>query len=227
MGHARRVRHTVQGEIAQAVHVDMGAGDALWVSRGSLTAYTAGVTWRLRVPGGAGAATRRLLAGEGLSLTYVEAHEPGQQVVLSADQPGHVMTWDLSTGPVVATRGAFLAAWGSHIDITATVARRAGAAVFGGAGLLLQRVSGEGQVLVHGSGDFLERELAAGERLVVSTGRLAAFDDTVDFAVEGVGGCRRALFGGEGLFMTRVTGPGRVLLQTLERRSRRTSSTSG
>ena len=98
-----------------------------------------------------------------------------------------------------------------------TVAKRAGAAVFGGAGLFLQHISGTGTVLVHGSGDFYEQRLAKGEQLLVSSGNLAAFSDAVDYDIQGVAGCRRILFGGEGLFMTRLTGPGRVLLQTLKR----------
>jgi uncharacterized protein (AIM24 family) len=103
------------------------------------------------------------------------------------------------------------------VVIDVQVARRAGAAFFGGAGLFLQHISGSGTVLVHGSGDFLERDLARGEAVLVSTGSLAAFAESVDYDIQGVAGCRRIAFGGEGLFMTRLSGPGRVLLQTLKR----------
>ena len=125
---------------------------------------------------------------------------------------------------MTTTRGAFVAAWGEDIDITVTVARRAGAAVFGGAGLFLQTISGFGFVLVHGSGDFFERQMAAGEEFLVSTGNLAAFSSGIDYDIRGVGGCRRMIFGGEGLFMTNLRGPGRVLLQTLKRNYRASSS---
>ena len=72
-------------------------------------------------------------------------------------------------------------------------------------------------MLVHGSGDFIERDLAVGESTLVSTGNLAALAESVDYDIQGVVGCRRMAFGGEGLFMTRLTGPGRVLLQSLKR----------
>jgi uncharacterized protein (AIM24 family) len=147
----------------------------------------------------------------------LQSVQPEQYALLVANSPGHVMTWDLSDGPVITTRGAFLAAWGSKIDITVTIARRAGAALFGGAGLFLQRISGEGTVLIHGSGDFNERRLAEGEQMLVSTGNLAAFSDQIDYNIQSVGGCKKLLFGGEGLFLTRLTGPGRVLLQSLKR----------
>jgi uncharacterized protein (TIGR00266 family) len=211
------MRYTISGEIAQNVYLQFEEGEAVWASNGSLMSYSPNLDWTLRVPGGVGGALRRSIAGEGASLSYLQANNPGEYALLAADAPGHIAVWDLADGPVLTTRGSFLAAWGEAVDITVTVARRAGAAFFGGSGLFLQRISGEGTVLIHGSGDFYERRLAPDERLLVSTGNLAAFADEVDYDIQGVGGCRKMLFGGEGLFMTRLTGPGRVLLQTLKR----------
>jgi uncharacterized protein (AIM24 family) len=152
-----------------------------------------------------------------MALTRIEATDTGQSVTLGANAAGHIETWDLdASGPVLTTRGAFLAAWGKGINITVTVARRPGAALFGGAGLVLQRVEGSGTVLVHGRGDFRRAELAVGEELRVSTGNLAAFSHRVDYDVEAVGSLRKTFFSKEGLFMTRLTGPGTVLLQTMK-----------
>jgi uncharacterized protein (AIM24 family) len=180
---------------------------------------TPGVEWTLRIPGGLGGAVRRSLSGEGISLTYIQAKKDDQQVFLSSNQPGKVIDWNLADGPVLTTRGSFMAAFGPSIDITVVIARRAGAALFGGAGLFLQKISGQGTVLIHGAGDFVDRRLLAGETILVSTGNLAAFAEMVDYNIQGVAGCRRILFGGEGLFMTKLSGPGRVLLQTLKRGS--------
>lgn len=216
------------GEIAQSVRFDFEPGEALWVSNGGLMAYSPGVQWSLRLPGGFGGAVRRSLAGEGVALTYLECTAANAYALLAANAPGHLELWDLEEdGPVTTTRGSFLAAWGSDIDITVTIARRAGAAIFGGAGLFLQQISGTGKVLIHGSGDFHDRRLAAGEQVLVSTGNLAAFSSQVDYDIQGVGGCRKILFGGEGLFMTRLTGPGRVLLQTLKRNYAAAAASSG
>ncbi len=212
------MHYEIYGEIAQHVRLNFESGDSAWASKGSLMAHSRGVQWNLRVPGGMGGAMRRSLAGEGISLTFLQTDQTDQYALLTANEPGHIITWDLAeNGPVVATRGAFLAAWGSDINIDVTIARRAGAALFGGAGLFLQRVSGQGLVLIHGSGDFDECHLTEGEQMVVSTGNLAAFADQVDYDIQGVGGCSKLLFGGEGLFMTRLSGPGRVLLQSLKR----------
>jgi uncharacterized protein (TIGR00266 family) len=211
------MQHQISGEIAQKVRLDFETGEFAWASKGSIMAYSPGIQWTLRVPGGLGGAMRRSLSGEGLALTYLNTDQAHQYVLLAANAPGHIEVWDLADGPVLTTRGSFLAAWGADVDISVIVARRAGAAFFGGAGLFLQRISGTGKVLVHGSGDFDERRLQANEQLLVSTGNLAAFADTVDYDIQGVQGCGRILFSGEGLFMTRLTGPGRVLLQTLKR----------
>lgn len=213
------MNYIITGEIAQHVRMDLDPGESFWASNGSLMAFSTGIHWRLRVPGGLGGAARRSLAGEGLSLTFVETQGVDQHVLLATNAPGHITTWDLADGPVLTTRGAFLAAWGDEVNITGTIARRAGAALFGGAGLFLQRVSGSGTVLIHGSGDFYERQLAFGEQLLVSTGNLAAFSDGIDYDIQGVGGIRNILFSGEGLFMTRLSGPGRILLQTLKRKT--------
>lgn len=211
------MRYTISGEIAQRARLEFAPGEAVWLSKGALMAYSAGVQWRPRVPGGLGGAVRRSLAGEGIALTYAEAQGEGQFALIASNAPGHIAAWDLAEGPVVATRGSFLAAWGAEVDITVIIARRAGAALFGGAGLFLQRIAGQGTVLIHGSGDFERHRLGLGEQLLVSTGNLAAFADEVDYDVQTVGSLGRAFFGGEGIFMTRLTGPGTVLLQSLKR----------
>ncbi|MBN1206864.1 MAG: AIM24 family protein [Myxococcaceae bacterium] len=212
---------SVEGVIAQSARLQLKRGQNLWVSRGGLLAYTEGIDWQLRIPGNASKALGRMLAGEGLALTYVTAQRKGAEVLLSANKPGKLATWDLSRGPIICTRGSFVAAVG-EVDIDVSVARSAGAAFFGGAGLFLQRLSGRGVAFVHGSGDFIERQLAPGETLMVSTGHLAVFSASVGYDIRGVGGCRKMLFGGEGMFMTELTGPGWVMLQSLKETPTRT-----
>ncbi len=211
------MQYKIRGQLAQVVELNFRQGETCWSSRGALMSYTAGIDWTLKIPGGVGGALRRSMSGEGISLTHIQARGEAEQVYLSSNQPGKVTAWNLADGPVLTTRGSFMAAFGQNIDITVVVARRAGAALFGGAGLFLQKISGEGIVLIHGAGDFVDRQLQRGESILVSTGNLAAFAESVDYNIQGVAGCRRILFGGEGLFMTRLTGPGRVLLQTLKR----------
>jgi uncharacterized protein (TIGR00266 family) len=211
------MEHQIVGEFAQYLKLTLNRGDTCWAGKGSIMSYGGGARWRLRAPGGVGGAARRLLSGEGLALAYLESDRNGATASLASSQPGTIHVWELSQGPVLTTRGAFLAAWG-EVDISVSIARRAGAAMFGGAGLFLQRLSGRGSVVIHAAGDLDVRTLAAGESITVSTGHLAAFGSTVDYDIEYVGGVRKALFSGEGVFMTTLTGPGPVLLQTLKRK---------
>jgi uncharacterized protein (AIM24 family) len=211
------VEFSIDGTVAQTARLAFGANEVAWASKGAIISYTAGLRWNLRMPGGLAGGLKRALSGEGLSLTYLESVAAGQSVILGANSPGHVHEWSLDEdGPVLTTRGAFLAAWGDRIDISVSVARRPGAALFGGAGLVLQRITGSGTVLVHGHGDFRALRLGPNEECRVSTGNLAAFSSRVDYDIEAVGSLRKTFFGKEGLFMTRLRGPGFVLLQTLK-----------
>ena len=210
---------SIDGTVAQSARLLFDRSDVAWASRGAIISYTAGLRWDVRMPGGLAGGIKRAFAGEGLSLAYLETTAPGQSVILGADAPGHIHEWSLAEdGAVLTTRGAFLAAWGDRLDISVSMARRPGAALFGGAGIVLQRIRGHGTVLVHGHGDFRKLTLAPGDECRVSTGNLAAFSSTVDYDIETVGSVRKTLFGREGLFMTRLRGPGTVLLQTLKPR---------
>ena len=211
----------IQGTVAQTAQLSLEKGESLWASKGSIVSYSLGLEWNVRIPGGASAAIKRVFSGEGIALARIEATSDEHRVTLGANGPGHIASWDLSDeGPVLTTRGAFLAAWGSDINISVAMARRPGAALFGGAGLVLQRIYGSGTVLIHGRGDFQREELGKQEELLVSTGNLAAFAETVDYDVRRVGALRKTLFGKEGFFVTRLVGPGVVLLQTLKRGQR-------
>ncbi len=207
---------SVDGTIAQFVTLDLKRDQVIWASNGVLMSYNEKVDWQLKVPGGVGKAVSRMMSGEGVALTRIQAKGPGGQVVLTNNSPGRLLTWDLDRGGITCTSGSFVAALG-EVSIDVTMARRAGAAFFGGAGLFLQKLTGTGIVIVHGAGDFHLRELKAGETILVSTGNLAAFSSSIDYDIRGVGGCRKMLFGGEGLFMTALTGPGWVMMQSLKK----------
>jgi len=213
------MQHLIGGQLAQFVNLTLDRGDECWAGKGSLVSYSPGIEWSLKIPGGASKAARRLISGESVALTLIRSSTHGAHAILSSNEPGKILAWRLDQGAVVTTRGSFVGACGTEISIDVTIARRAGAALFGGAGVFLQTVSGNGIVFVHGAGDFIEYDLTDNQSLLVSTGNLAGFSKQVDYNIQGVAGLRRILFGGEGLFMTKLTGPGKVLLQSLKRTS--------
>ncbi|MBW7933575.1 MAG: TIGR00266 family protein [Gemmatimonadaceae bacterium] len=162
-------------------------------------------------------AGKRLLTGESFFITmFGNAGMRRQDVAFAAPVPGKIRALDLREwgGEIVAQKDAFLcAARGINLDIA--FAKRIGAGFFGGEGFILQRFTGDGLVFVHACGALIERELKPGETLRVDTGCLVAMQNSVDYDIRTVPGIKNALFGGEGIFFVNLTGPGKVILQTL------------
>ena len=162
-------------------------------------------------------AGKRMLAGEGFFVTmFANGARQRRDVAFAAPIPGKIMALDLRTwgGEIIAQKDSFLcAARGVNLDIAFT--KRIGAGFFGGEGFILERLSGDGLAFVHACGALVEKTLAPGEQLRVDTGCLVAMQNTVDYDIRTVPGIKNALFGGEGIFFVNLTGPGRVILQTL------------
>lgn len=162
-------------------------------------------------------AGKRLLTGESLFTTvYVNQAASKRRLAFAAPYPGKIIPVDLAQigGSLVCQKDAFLCA-AKGVSLGLALQRRLGAGFFGGEGFILQKLEGDGLVFIHAGGTIAEKTLAAGEVLRVDTGCVAAFQPTVDFDIQFVGNLRSALFGGEGLFFARLTGPGRVWLQSL------------
>jgi len=162
-------------------------------------------------------AGKRILAGESFFITmFGNAATRRRDIAFAAPVPGKIRALDLKEwgGTVIAQKDSFLcAARGVSLDIAFT--RRIGAGFFGGEGFILERLTGDGLAFVHACGALVERTLAAGERLRVDTGCLVAMQSSVDYDIQTVPGIKNALFGGEGISFVQLTGPGKVILQTL------------
>ncbi len=124
------------------------------------------------------------------------------------------MAADVGRGAIIAQKSAFLCAQPS-VTLSAYVVKSIGGGFFGGEGFIMQRLSGCGMVFFEVDGSLCERVLAPGETIRVDTGNVAAFEESVQYSVETVKGFKNVLFGGEGLFLTTLTGPGKVWLQTM------------
>lgn len=209
------ITHEIIGDDMQAVVVSMAAGDEIRAEAGAMTYMTTGIEMDARMTGGLlGGLTRKFLAGESLFLTYFKCTTPTGRVAFSAPYPGKIIRVPLQSSAIICQRGSFLCATG-EINIKVEFTKRLGAGFFGGEGFILERFDGTGEVFAHSGGTIVPFELAQGEQLKVDTGCLVAFDPTVDYDIQFVGGIKTALFGGEGLFFALLTGPGRVWVQTL------------
>jgi len=160
---------------------------------------------------------KRLLTGESLFMTVFQNHGQGKRrVAFGAPYPGKIIPVDLGDigGELLAQKDSFLcAAKGVSVGIALT--KRFGAGLFGGEGFILQRLQGDGLAFIHAGGTIYQRDLAPGELIRVDTGCIVAFQPSVAYDIQMVGGVKSALFGGEGLFFATLRGPGRIWLQSL------------
>lgn len=162
-------------------------------------------------------AGKRLLTGESLFITLFTNKGPGKaRVAFAAPFPGTILPINLPDvgGQLVCQRDSFLAA-ARGVAIGIFFQKKILTGLFGGEGFVMQKLEGDGLAFVHAGGTVVERQLAPGESLHVDTGCVVAFEPTVDFDIETVGGVKSMLFGGEGVFFAHLKGPGRVWLQSL------------
>jgi uncharacterized protein (TIGR00266 family) len=211
--------YTIQGDNLQVIRIRLQPGQELYAEAGKMVYKQTQVAWETRMSGETlgekllGALKRKLM-GESLFLTYFRASIPGE-VGFAGSYPGRVQAFDLKPGQnIFVQRDAFVVAQAS-VQLNIALVKRLGAGFFGGEGFILEKLTGPGIVFIHAGGDFVEFTLGPGESLQIDTGCIVAFDETVDYDIQLAGGIRTALFGGEGLFLATLTGPGRVIVQSL------------
>src|SRR5919205_3241521 len=199
---------------APAVIVSLQAGEQLTSEAGAMTFVSGDIAMEVEMPGGLGGGLKRkLLAGESLFVTRYKANGVGS-VGITGPFPGSIRQHELD-GEIICERHAYLAHFG-EVAIESAFAQRLGMGLAGGGeGFVLQRLRGQGTVWLHGGGDFLDFDLVEGQTLVVDTGCMVMVEPTVRYEVKMQSGIKKSLFGGEGLFLVHMTGPGHVTLQTL------------
>ncbi len=211
--------YTIQGDNLQVARVRLKPGQEVYAEAGKMVYKTANVQWDTRMSGATlgeklMGALRRTVTGESLFLTYFRANGEGE-VGFAGSYPGRLQVFDLAPGQsVLAQRDAFIVAQPS-VQFNVALVKRLGAGFFGGEGFILEKFTGPGTVFIHAGGDFVEFTLAAGQVIQVDTGCIVAFDESVDYDIQLAGGIKTALFGGEGLFLATLTGPGRVVIQSM------------
>ncbi|MEJ2511423.1 MAG: TIGR00266 family protein, partial [Anaerolineales bacterium] len=184
---------------------------------GTMTYMESGIQMQTSTGGGILKGLKRAVTGESFFITtFLNQGSQKSSVAFAAPYPGKVIPIDLSKegGKFICQKDSFLcAAQGIEIEIAFT--KRLGAGLFGGEGFILQRLEGDGLAFVHAGGTVIEKNLAQGESIRVDTGCIVGFSPSVDYDIKFVGGFRNALFGGEGLFIANLTGPGKIFLQSL------------
>lgn len=208
------MQYEIVGNTVPAVEVTMNRGESMYTQSGGMVWQSEGIEMKTNTKGGLMKGIGRMLTGESLFMATYSAVADGVKIAFGSTVPGDVIPVNLAGTPgIIAQKRAFLCAE-EGVDVSVTLTKKFSAGLFGGEGFILQDISGNGYVFLEVDGDQVVRELGPGEVLKVDTGNVVAFDKTVRYEIETVKGLSNIFFGGEGLFLTKLTGPGRVVLQT-------------
>lgn len=179
------------------------------VEPGAMVAHTDGLTMTTKAEGGFMAGLSRMIAGENFFVNTWQAPASGGELIVAPSLPGDMMTLDID-GEMYLKSGAFVA---GEMNVKTDASWGGARGFFGGGGLVLLKVTGQGRVVISSYGAIVERVLKAGERFVIDTGHIVAFENSLDFQVTKSGTWKSTILGGEG-FVCALTGPGRVFMQT-------------
>ena len=217
----------IKGSEMQFVEVELDPGEAAVGEAGSMMFMDAGITMDTVFGDGSKqqgglfgkllGAGKRLVTGESLFTTvYTNSVGAKQRIAFAAPYPGKILPMDLSKmgGTLICQKDAFLCA-ARGVSLGIALQQKLSVGFFGGEGFIMQKLEGDGLAFVHAGGTVVKRELAPGQTLLVDTGCVVAYTPNVNFEIQYVGKIKTALFGGEGLFFAKLTGPGTIWLQSL------------
>ncbi|MBS3817367.1 MAG: TIGR00266 family protein [Candidatus Thermoplasmatota archaeon] len=208
------MEYQINGDNLEVVSLQIGGNEMVYGEAGSMSYISGNVQMSAEASGGFMKGLKRKFSGESFFLTEFTTNGGTGIVAFSGQAPGRIVPLKLQPGvEYIAQKDAFLCAEsGVDLDIETT---GLGKGLFGGEGLILQRLSGNGLAFIHVPGDLIEKELQPNQVLKVSTGHVAAFEPSVEYDVQRTGGIKSSLFSGEGLFMTTLQGPGKIWLQSM------------
>ena len=209
------MEYEITGGSFPTVICTLNAGETMKDETGAMAFMTSGIKMETTTGGGLLKGLGRALSGDTIFLNYFTAETDNQRIAFSACYPGKIMPIHLDgTNTIIGEKNAFLAAEES-VDIDIYFKKNLGVGLFGGEGFILQKFTGTGTLFLEIDGEVVEHDLAPGEHLLINQGHIAAMEDTVEFDIERVKGAKNMIFGGEGLFFTKITGPGKVWIQTM------------
>ena len=208
------MRYTITGDNLQFVNVQLEEGEALRSVAGGMAYMTGNMVMESKMRDGLLRGIGRAMSGASLFLLEYRPKGGAGIVGLAGSAPGKIVDLDVGKGRWIVQKTGFL---GSQTTVNLKVAfqKKLGNIFFGGEGLILQELSGDGIAFVAACGDFNIVDLKPGERYKVATAKAVAWQGSVTYDIAAVGGIKTALFGGEGLFVTTLTGPGKIIIQSM------------
>jgi len=211
----KELDYKISGDNLQLVTIEIDLKEKIYAEAGAMVYMSANMNMESQMRGGLKSAIGRKFAGETMFLTEFTSVGGKGVVSFGGNAPGRIKALNVSSDKeYLVQKDAFLCAEDS-VNLNVAFQKRLGAAFFGGEGFILEKLSGEGTVFIHACGDFIEFNLQPEQTLKVDTGSVVGWDSTVSYDIERVKGIKTIFFGGEGLFLTTLKGPGNVILQSM------------
>ena len=209
------MKYEILGKTVPVVEATLNQGETMYTQSGGMSWQTQGIKMSTNARGGVMKSLGRIFTGESIFMSSYTAEIDGAKIAFATTVPGDIMPLNLSQLPngIILQKGAFLCAE-DDVELKVKFTKRFSAGLFGGEGFILQEARGKGMLFLEIDGDPIIKDLQPGEILKVDTGNVVAFESTVSYEIETVKGLGNIFLGGEGLFLTRLTGPGKVIIQS-------------
>ena len=208
------MKYTITGANLQFANIELESGEEFFSQAGAMKYMTGNMTMEAKAKGGIGKSIGRLFTGESLFLVRYKANGGKGIVGIGGSVPGKILDLNISKGTWIAQKTAYLGGE-EGVNLEVTFQKKLGAVLFGGEGFILQKISGRGMAFLEACGDLILVDLAPGQMYKVSTSNAVAWQESVKYDITAAGGIKTALFGGEGLFVTTLTGPGKIVIQSM------------
>jgi uncharacterized protein (TIGR00266 family) len=207
------MKYEIKGQNLPYVEIYLNNGETIHTECGAMSWMSDTMVMKTNAGGGLGKVFSRVLSGESMFQNTYTATKDNDFIAISSSFPGEILAVDVSKQPIIAQKRSFLAREKS-VEMSIFFQRKIGAGFFGGEGFIMQKFTGNGIVFLEIDGSLIEKNLEQGQTMILDTGYLAAMTEGVKFEIVSVKGVGNALFGGEGLFNTKVTGPGKIWIQS-------------
>ena len=209
------MEYQIEGTPLPVVICQLEPGETMITERGSMSWMTPNMKMETSTNGGLGKAFGRMLSGDSIFQNRYTAQGGQGLIAFASSFPGSIRAFEIGPGKeLVVQKSGFLAAE-AGVELSVFFQKKLGAGFFGGEGFIMQRLSGQGMAFLEFDGHVVQYDLQPGQQIVVDTGYLAAMESTCSMEIKTVPGLKNMVFGGEGVFNTVVTGPGRIWLQTM------------
>ena len=208
------MKYEIKGEQLPVLVLSLNEKETIHTEVGAMSWMSEGVVMKTNAGGSVKKAFSRLFSGESMFQNTFTASKDGDILAISSSFPGEILVIDVTTNPIIAQKSAFLARE-ETVNMKIFFQKKIGAGFFGGEGFIMQKFDGNGLVFLEIDGSTVTYDLKDGETMILDTGYLAAMESTVKMDIVSVKGVGNVLFGGEGLFNTKVTGPGKIWIQSM------------